>query len=180
MLPPAVSMYLLAFCRVALGLVFLVSSLSKVRDLAQFQHTIRAFHLLPPALSGIAAILFLGGEAMVVVLLIIGGPLLLPGFVLGGSLLLVFSLALVSVLVRKIQTPCHCFGTRTKVTSPVDVWRNSAFILCALGGCVTLIGIKLSSLSLSLFEWVLTGLGALVFVVIWIELGEIVQLFRQG
>jgi uncharacterized membrane protein YphA (DoxX/SURF4 family) len=91
MLPMVVSLYLLAFCRVALGLVFLVSSLSKVRDLAQFRQTIRAFHLLPSALSGMAALLFIGGEGTVVVMVVIGGPLLLPGFVLGGGLLLLFS-----------------------------------------------------------------------------------------
>lgn len=180
MLPTVVSLYLLAFCRVALGLVFLASSLSKVRDAAQFRQTIRAFRLLPSALSGMAALLFIGGEGTVVVLLVIGGPLLLPGFVLGGSLLLFFSLALVSVLVRKIQTACHCFGASTKLVSPADVWRNLAFMLCALLGSVALNEPKAAQTSLSLAEWMLTGLGALVFVVIWIELGEIVQLFRQG
>src|SRR5690348_17260694 len=108
MLPTAVSLYLLAFCRVALGLVFLVSSLSKVRDVAQFRQTIRAFRLLPPALSGAAVLLFIGGESAVVVLLVIGGPLLLSGFILGGSLLLLFSLALISVIARKIHTSCTC------------------------------------------------------------------------
>ncbi len=96
MLPTAVSLYLLDFCRIALGLVFLVSSLGKVRDMAQFRATIQAFHLLPPALSGAAALLFIGGGCAVVVLLIIGGPPLLPGFILGGGLPLLFSLALVT------------------------------------------------------------------------------------
>lgn len=33
--------------------------------------------------------------------------------------------------------------------------------------------------NLGLLEWVLTGLGAGAFVVIWIQLGEIAQLFHQ-
>lgn len=175
----AISMYLLAFCRVVIGMVFLVSTISKVRDMAQFRQTIHTFHLLPPALSGMAATLFIGGEGAVVLLLVIGGPLLLPGFVLGGSLLFLFSLALVSVLARKIQTACHCFGAREKFVSLADVWRNITFMLCALAG-VVLIWAKVNYFSLGLAEWILTGLGAVVFVVIGIELGEIVQLFRQS
>jgi hypothetical protein len=53
-------------------------------------------------------------------------------------------------------------------------------MLCALLGSVALNESKAIQISLSLAEWVLTGLGAAVFVVIWIELGEILQLFRQG
>ena len=180
MLPSVASLYLLAFCRIALGLVFLVSSLSKARDMAQFRAAIRAFHLLPPALSEMAALLFIGGECVVVVLLGIGGPLLLPAFILAGGLLLLFSLALISVIARKIQTACHCFGPSVKLVSRADVWRNVGFMLCVLGGIAALTWTRAPSISLSLSEWVLTGLGAVVFVVIWIQLGEIVQFLRQG
>src|SRR5260370_37238522 len=98
--------YILAFCRVAIGMVFAISSFSKARDIAQFQQAIVGFHLLSQRLSNLAALLFLGGEIAVVLLLLIGGPLLLPGFALALLLLLMFCAALASVLIRKLHTPC--------------------------------------------------------------------------
>ncbi|WP_220210987.1 MauE/DoxX family redox-associated membrane protein [Reticulibacter mediterranei] len=61
-----------AFCRCATGFVFLLSFGSKVRDIAQFQRSVVAFRLLPRKLSHIAAILFLGGELVVVLFLLVG------------------------------------------------------------------------------------------------------------
>ncbi len=179
MFSTAVSLYMLAFSRVAVGLVFAVSGISKARDIAQFRQTISSFNLLPRWLSGIGAVLFLCGEFAVVVLLLIGGPLLIIGFTLAIFLLLLFCVALVSVLARRIRTSCNCFGTSTKQVSRSDVWRNVGFVLCALVGCGTLAWTKDIQGNLGLLEWALTGLGAVVFIVIWIQLGEIIQLFRQ-
>jgi hypothetical protein len=180
MLPGMMPLYLLAFCRVVIGLVFVVSSISKARNLAQFRQTISAFHLLPERFSGVTALLFIGGEFAVSFLMFIGGPLLLPGFSLAISLLLLFSLALGSVVARKIPTSCSCFGASTKPVSPFDVGRNVGFLLCALGGCFVLIWTQNSQVTLSLPEWLLTGLSAGVFVIIWLQLGEVLQLLRQS
>jgi hypothetical protein len=54
--------YLLASCRVATGLVFTISSLSKARNIAQFQQAIFDFHLFSRRLSNLAALLFLYEE----------------------------------------------------------------------------------------------------------------------
>lgn len=179
MLPTQLALYLLAFCRVVMGLVFLVSSIGKARDLDLFRQTIRTFHILPPALSGVGAIAFICGEFAVVAVIVIGGPLLMPGFLLAAGLLVLFSIALVSVLLRRIRTSCNCFGTSAKAVSPFDVWRNVGFILCALvGGALT--WTKDTQENLSLPGWMLSGLGAVVFVVIWLQLREIAQFFRQG
>jgi uncharacterized membrane protein YphA (DoxX/SURF4 family) len=179
MLPVMMSQYLLAFCRIVIGLVFVVSSVSKARDLAQFKQTVSSFQLLPKRLSGGAALLFLGGEFVVALLVLIGGPLLLPGFFFAIGLLLLFSTALLSVLVRNIRTSCDCFGSSARLVSRFDVWRNVGFILCALGGCLALIWVGDRPLSLSLPEWILPGLAAALFVLIWSQLGEIAHLFRQ-
>ena len=85
--------YLLAFCRVTTGLVFAISSFSKARDLAQFQQALLDFQLLSRRLSKLAALFFLCGEGIVVLLIVIGGPVLLPGFALAILLLLVFCAA---------------------------------------------------------------------------------------
>src|SRR5579859_188906 len=114
--------YLLTFCRVAVGLVFAVSSASKLFTLSQFQQTIAHFGLLPNRLHGIAALLFLSGEIGVVALVALGGQWLFSGFVLALVLFLVFCGALASVVVRKIQTPCNCFGASAKPVTPMDIW----------------------------------------------------------
>ena len=173
------SLYMLAFCRVVIGLVFVVSSVGKVLHISQFRQAISNFHILPGRLSGAAAMLFLCGEFVVVVFVLIGGPLLPFGFALAIFLLLLFCIALVSVLVRRIRTSCNCFGPGAKQVSRSDVWRNIGFMLCALGGWGGLVWTKDTQGNLGLLEWVLTGLGAGAFVVIWIQLGEIAQLFHQ-
>lgn len=170
--------YLLGFCRVAIGLVFAISSVGKVRDITRFQQAIKGFRLLPRDLSNLAAFLFLGGEIAVVLLMLIGGTLLLPGFVLAILLLLIFCAALASVLIRKLHTPCNCFGSSNKLVTRVDIWRNAGFLLCAGSGCEALLWMHGEPGSLEGIAWVCIALGASVFVMIWIQLGEIVQLFR--
>jgi hypothetical protein len=171
--------YVLAFCRVVIGLVFALSSLSKARDLAQFQQAILGFRLLPARVGHLAAVAFLGGEFAVVLLMVIGGPLLLPGFALAILLLLVFCAALASVLVRRLHTACNCFGSSRKLVTPVDIWRNVGFLLCAGGGCEALLWTRGAPASLKGMDWLLIALGAGAFVAVWVQLGDIVHLLRQ-
>lgn len=180
MLSPAVSPYVLAFCRVVIGVVFLVSSASKVIDFPKFKEVVRAFRLLPSRLSSSAAFLFLCSEVAVVVLLILGGSLLLPGFALAIGLLFLFCFALLTVVIRRIRTACHCFGPSTKEVSFVDVWRNLGFMVCAFVGCLMLAWTKVDvQTHMNLLEWIFIGLGGVAFLVIWTQLGEIAQFFRQ-
>jgi len=167
--------YLQSFCRFAIIIVFTASFVGKIRDLPSFEQTIVKFNLLPLQLTRITAQLFLLGEVAAALLLLIGGWGLAVGFVLALIQLTLFSLALASVLARKIQTPCHCFGSSEKPVSRYDLWRNGGFIVCALVG---LIGANMdSSLHLSVFETGLVALMAIPFVVLWINLGELVRLF---
>jgi uncharacterized membrane protein YphA (DoxX/SURF4 family) len=174
-----VSLYVLAFCRVAVGLVFAVSSIGKVRDIVQFQKTIRSFEIIPAKLDKLASMLFLSCEFVVVILVTLGGSLLFLGFLLAFCLLLLFCIALLSVLARKIQTSCNCFGASKKPVSLFDVWRNVGFILCTLGGCLALTWAKDAHSFLSPLEWALPAIGAGIFVLIWSQLGEIAHLFGQ-
>jgi uncharacterized membrane protein YphA (DoxX/SURF4 family) len=174
-----VSLYMLAFCRVVIGLVFVVSSVSKVLHISQFRQVISNFHILPRRLCGTAAILFICGEFAVVVFVIIGGPLLLFGFALAIFLLLIFCVALISVLARQIQTSCNCFGPSEKPVRVTDVWRNLGFILCAFGGWATLAWTRRSPESLGVVEWLLIGICACIFVLLCTQLGEITKLFAR-
>lgn len=171
--------YVLAFCRVATGLIFALSSFGKVRDVSKFQQAMYGFRLLSRRMSNFAALLVLCGEIAVVLLLLIGGPFLLYGFALAILLLLIFCAALASVLFRKLQTSCHCFGASEKPVTQADIWRNVGFLVCASGGYEALIWTRGAQGSPEWMAWLFIALGAAIFVVVWTQLGEIVQLLRQ-
>jgi len=173
--------YVLAFCRVAIGLLFLFSGMGKLRDLSQFQQTITNFRLLPAQMSYPTSLLFVSAEVAVVPLVALGGRFLLPGFLLALLLLLIFVGALISVLLRKIQTPCNCFGSNEKSVTQADIWRDTVFLLCALGGSVLTLG-RMGREQLELLTWLLIAGMAIIFVLTASFLDDIVQLIdvRNG
>jgi hypothetical protein len=168
--------YLLAFCRLALILVFLLSSIGKARDLTSFERAIAGFQILPRSLAVAAAWLFLAAEAAVVALLIEGA--LLPGFALALVLLLAFSAALASALYQRLPASCNCFGSSKQSLSRFDLWRNAGLIVCAVAGCGAAATGRPYGLGLA--EWLLLGASALVFVAIWLQLGEIMALLGDA
>lgn len=171
-------LYLLTFCRIVIGLVFSTSFVGKVRNTSQFKQTIQNFNLLSMRFSGTAVIVFLSSEFAIVVCMIFGGTVLIPGFLLTTILLTVFCAALASVLVRGLHISCNCFGANTAQVSIFDIWRNIGFILCALIGCTVLSVSVQQQESLGPGEWGLLSLVAITFVMIWTQLGEIIHIFR--
>lgn len=143
-----------------------------------FTQAIDRFKLLPKVLHSPTAVAFLGGELVVVVAMILGGKFLLWGFLLAGLLLLLFSIALASVLVRKIPTSCNCFGSSQKPVSIFDIVRNTILILFSLGAYGWLALNEEALPALGWLDWGLLSVAALVLVMILIQLKEIVQLFR--
>ncbi len=116
--------YLLTFCRAAVTMLFAYSFATKVGELPQFAQTISNFKLLPKHWSQRIARFFLTVELAIVMLLVIGGSLMPLAFGLALLLLVVFTIALISVLARHIQTACNCFGSSQKSVTYADVWRN--------------------------------------------------------
>lgn len=171
------SIYVLAFCRAIVGIVFVVSFITKVRDVSRFSDTIANFQIVPRSISRPLGLAVLGSEFAVVVFIIVGGQLLTAAFTLAVFLLLSFSMALLYVLKRSIQTPCNCFGAADEPVSIYDVWRNMGFLIFAS------IGILLSSLSanvsgsLNAIEWTIIAIAVSVFVLAWMHLQEIWGLF---
>lgn len=102
--------YVLIFCRATIGLVFLMSCMSKALDIKHFRRAIDAFGILAHRYIRLSALFLVLSEALVALCMVVGQSLLLPGFFLAMVLLLLFSLALASVLVRKINLSCNCFG----------------------------------------------------------------------
>lgn len=171
-----ISAYTLAFCQIVTGLLFLISSISKLRDIHGFIGTIHRFRLINSALDRPVAFTFLAGELLVVILMVVGGSILVWGFLVATFLLILFSGALVSVLIRRIQTSCNCFGSSEKQITRYDIVRNAVFVLCAGTGFLLLTQIGSTSTGiLSMLDWALVGLVSIIFVVIWIQSGEIIQ-----
>lgn len=124
--------YFSIFCRVTFIVLFAWSTWSKVRNFAAFKEAIMRFAILPQRLVLPASCLALVSELSVVTLLIAGHVWAQAGFVLATALLLVFSVAMISVLRRGINTSCNCFGHSDRNLSSVEVWRNLGLLCLAL------------------------------------------------
>lgn len=169
---------LLNFCRLTTGLMFAWSFVGKLRDFRAFEQAIIRFKLLPSWLYRPATVLFLGAELGVVFMMLLGEPLLMWGFLLAALLLTVFSIALVSVLVRKLNISCNCFGPSEKLVTSYDIIRNIGFLVCALGGWGAALTSQKDLVSFGIVEWGLALVVAVIFITVWTQVKEIVQLFR--
>lgn len=173
--------YLLMIARMVVAFTFAISLVGKVRNLSSFEEAISRFEILPKWLDRSAAILFLSAELVVVILLLIGGKLLWLGFALAFFLLLVFSVALTSVIMRQIRTECNCFGSSNGIISPVHLWRNGGLLLCALTGWV-IVSMGSTTPTITLLkasDLIFVGMLTLVVFVIKVGLNSITQPVRQ-
>lgn len=165
------SEFVYLFCRAGLSFAFLYAAASKLLSFGSFQRTIVNFGLLPAQSARWAAILFVGGEMAVFALLILGGRGEYYGYLLAISLLLVFSLALASALLRGIETACNCFGDTQEQIAPFDIWRNAGLGALAALGLYGLSGWQAdgAALSMPLSEIVLTCLLAIAVITLWVN-----------
>lgn len=180
-LPDIFFTYLLAFCRSVIALVFAYSFIGKVSNPSAFERTINSFGMIPKRFSKSAALLFLCCEIAVFILVVapIGSSILQTvGFGLAALFLLLFSATLASALARSIRTTCNCFGSSEKPVSWYDVWRNVGFILCAAAGWVALNRLEGKHIELGLVEWGAAVFGAAIFVAVWVNVRDIVELLR--
>lgn len=168
-----VTNYLVAFCQSVTILVFALAVYSKGRDVAHFAHTISNFQLLPTLWSVGAAWIVIAAEASVVILLIVGWHVV--GFAIATALLLLFSIALISVIARSLQTTCNCFGVSVRPVELLDLVRNSGLLIVALTGFALAIGSSVL-VALPFAGWAVSVLAGVLFVVIWLHLGEITRL----
>lgn len=165
--------YLIVFCRIAIGLVFVISLVGKARALQEFTRTITRFQIFPPRYSGALALVALAAELLIVALMLAGGGWLWAGFLITIVVLGAFSLALRWVIARKIDTSCNCFGTHQQPVSSADLWRNGGLIICALGGIGALAAGISPAPSLTWLEWGLIGATAVAFVGLWLHVSDI-------
>lgn len=171
---------LIFFFRIVLLISFSISFVAKVKNISAFDQAIVNFRLLPQRLNWVFSRIFLFGELMIVVCLVLGGNLLLVGFSLSIILLSGFSVALMSVLTRKLQIPCNCFGTSKSIVSIYDVWRNIGLIVLTSLGWAILALANNQYVTPTLIGGLLSALVAVVFSSIWLHLGDIIHIFKSN
>ncbi|MER3424957.1 MAG: hypothetical protein C4293_18755 [Nitrospiraceae bacterium] len=137
--------------RMAVGLVFLVSVLSKLRDLRGFLKGIIAYQVLPSRLAVIYGLLLLPLEGFVAVSLLSRWELQL-GTVVAIVLLLSFAAAVALNLRWGRDLPCYCFGSRS--TEQVSARSLVRIGLLIVGATSVLVG-ELSHLPIQveIFSW---------------------------
>jgi len=172
------STYLASFCRLTLGLLFLYSFASKVRNVLRFREAITAFRALPEPLTSPAAGLVLVAELLAGVLLLTGGSALDAGYVLVAALLLLFTTVLAVALVRTPEVGCGCFGRDERPVAPADLVRNAGLLALAAVGWWS--ARTAPSAFLSPVDFVVLLLAATSLLLFWTQLAEIVELFGRG
>jgi len=102
--------YLIAFTRIYLAVVFILSGLDKINDLASFAQSIENYRILPLSIINIIAIIVPWIE-------LAAGALLLLGFYIRENstliltLLIIFTAAIISAVLRDLDIDCGCQGT---------------------------------------------------------------------
>lgn len=172
--------YLAVGLRCFVGVVFLISSLSKLGPSShrEFRASLRAMRLLPDRLTAPAAVCVVSGELGLVVCLAAPSRLLVgAGFAVAGLLLVLFSGAIVVLLRRGTSRPCRCFGLSSATLAPHHVLRNVLLAAAAVTGAFASTAAHGPLLWAGVLVAVCAGvaLGGLVTV-----LDEIVSLFRPG
>lgn len=100
-----------------LGLIFLTSSVPKLRNPKGFVLTVLAYDILPPTASRLYARLLPPAELFLALLLLTGTALGVAA-VLAASLLASFVVAIGVNLVRGRELGCGCFGARERKVGP--------------------------------------------------------------
>ncbi|MFF3273433.1 MauE/DoxX family redox-associated membrane protein [Streptomyces chrestomyceticus] len=126
-------LYVAIGMRCLLGIVFLVSSLSKTAGRGRFSAfaaSVRAMDVVPAGHVRTVAATVVAAEYAAWMLLVLAPA---PGFALAGGLLVAFTAAVTGALRRGVYAPCQCFGTSVRPLGRGHVLRNA---LLALGAAV--------------------------------------------
>jgi len=119
------------FIRVAIGCVFLLGSIPKLRQPYDFLSSIYNYELVGPKLGMFIAMTLPWVEILI-------GICLIGGIFIGGALLAsagmatVFTIALSSVLYRGLEISCGCFGTNAEIISFFTVIRPFLILIFSL------------------------------------------------
>ena len=116
--------------RIFLGVMFLYSSLHKIQHPDQFAIAVRAYELMPRELSQLFALFIAWSEAVAGVMLILGvmtqraaGTILI--------LLVMFTVAILSTMVRGMAIDCGCFSNEGGSQTNTPLIIRNLFLIAA-------------------------------------------------
>jgi len=127
-----------AAARTLIGGIFVLSALGKLRRPGDTVRGISRLRVLPAQLSIAVLAAVVCGELSVAAAMLLGGPLLRPGFLLAVILLVAFTVVIMSVLRRHLVTSCSCFGATDRPITYFDVVRNCVLLIAAIGSAAAL------------------------------------------
>lgn len=165
------------FCRFGIGAAFAVSAVAKLADPSGFRSTVKRFKILPEGISRPASWLLILGEVAIVSCMAVGGRATALAFAAAAAFLVLFQAALISVLTRRIETSCGCFGQNRRKVSYFDIARNAGLLLLAgTGWIVTPFG---SATSPGVWQVGVIAVPAVLLVILWINLPDVYEALRQ-
>ncbi|MFD4153974.1 MauE/DoxX family redox-associated membrane protein [Streptomyces hydrogenans] len=119
--------------RCLVTVVFAVSALGKARAPGEFRASVREMRIVPLRALGPVAAAVPVLEALLVVAVWV--PALTSwAFLLSFGLIAVFTAALASVLQRRIDTSCSCFGASRTRVGPAHLVRNAVLLAATAAG----------------------------------------------
>lgn len=169
--------YLLIGCQWLVGVVFLLSFVSKVRGRDRLSaFTAAATDLAPRLPAKVVVPLVLVGEAVV------AGTVVVPamariGFSVALGLLGVFTVSMASAIRKRRLVVCQCFGASAAHVGPAHLVRNAVLMLGAGGGLVAPLGVPSASTA-DVAGAVLAAVTGAVIAGITMLTDEMAELFR--
>ncbi|MDQ3288588.1 MAG: hypothetical protein M3Q42_10095 [Pseudomonadota bacterium] len=127
------ALHLAELCRWFVAVVLLAAAVAKIADLTGFAASLSNGFSVPDVLSRPLAVGIVGAESVAAAGLAAGGESARWAAVVALLLLVVFSLAIGTVLLMKRRVSCRCFGASTQTLSTVDLGRNAIYIAAAAG-----------------------------------------------
>ena len=121
--------------RIILGIVFLISSYSKLKDPIGFVQAIENYKIFGALLSRWGAI-FIPALEFILAILLITGRWMKETFIITAALFTIFDVMIIQAYLRGLDISCGCFGSSH---SPIDIWKfveNGMFTALAITGLI--------------------------------------------
>ena len=176
---PTFYTYLSFFSRIVIITIFSISSWGKFTAPQEFEAAIVDFRIVSPKLAKPLAFLFMIIEPVIVLLLLFKQTLSV-GFLSAAFLLVVFTVALIAVIVRQLRIPCNCFGRNAKVVSWFDVSRNAILLTCALLGFISIRSVYTAPQKLGITDQSLLFFIAIAFAVLILNIEILVLSLKSS
>jgi hypothetical protein len=159
-------------CACLIGLVFVVTAMSKARDFGGFARSLPELVpvrpvLVRPLAGGVVAL-----EALVPLLIAVP-PATAYGLGLAAVLLAAFTVAIGAALARGRRAPCRCFGASSTPIGPRHLARNGLLLTAAVLGALSPAGLP------PLAGVVVTVAAGLVGAILVVFFDDIVDLFAR-